>query len=258
MVHDSESGESIDSLSRGLEVLRLFSTEEVALGVNDVAGRLAITKPMAYRILETLTAQHFLTRLNGADRYLPDVASLAIGRSYLDSISLMAIASQPLQDLAQAFHMTAILAGRERLNMICLALQSFSQEKEFKYGVGDIVPIASTAMGCAWLWAQETVLQAEIIDRLKQADNRSKKSVGKLYGGFQQLEDTGYCTFKGDSNDGAVSIATPLVLTSSMVLALCCKTTSNQHNDDSILANEVGQRLKEVATELAVQNRRLR
>ena len=60
--HAAAAPDRIDSLQRGLEVLRCFGPGEGLLTVGDIAGRLALPKATARRLLDTLATHAFLLR----------------------------------------------------------------------------------------------------------------------------------------------------------------------------------------------------
>ena len=59
----------VDSLQRGLEILRSFRTGEKSLRLTDILDRTKVPRPAAQKLLNTLTAHHFLRYLPELDRY---------------------------------------------------------------------------------------------------------------------------------------------------------------------------------------------
>ena len=70
----------VDSLRRGLEVLRLFDLRHRKLSLADIARKLDLSRPTTEKLVQTLLSHHFL-QATGNDSYEPHAACLALGRA---------------------------------------------------------------------------------------------------------------------------------------------------------------------------------
>src|SRR4051794_18532764 len=92
-----ERSENLQSLERGLAVLQVFSSDNPALTLSEVARMAGTTRATARRILHTLASLGYM-RVDGRQFSLtPRVLSLGWG--YLASLNLWAIAQPFMEEL---------------------------------------------------------------------------------------------------------------------------------------------------------------
>lgn len=220
-MHDEAS-----SLARGLEILRGFRPGENSLSIAEIASSLSLPRPTTARLVETLTAHQFLRSIPGTDSYQPDISCLVVGRALLASLSIIRIVRPTLQELADRFGLNVVLGVRERLDTLCLEHCVGNNTQRFRYGVGALAPLVSTALGRAWLWAQPGVVQGELIDQIRiHADEKTKRSLPGLYRAFQEMEELGYCFSFGEWSRDVHAVATPLILDGAVRYSISCKAT---------------------------------
>ena len=216
----------VDSLQRGLEILRSFRTGEKSLLLADIVERTNIPRLTAQKLLNTLTAQHFMRYLPEFDRYEPDVSCFVVGHALRASLPIISVARPLMLELAGKFDIDVYLALREDMEMMIVEYCSARKEAgEFR--VGTMVPLSRTAAGRAWLWAQRPAVQGEFIERIRsEADERELSAIPGVYRAFQDLAERGYCFSLGEWMQNWHSIATPLILAGGRdVLALAAMAT---------------------------------
>jgi len=214
----------VDSLNRGLEILRCFRPPEGALGLAEISTRLGIPRSTVQRLTETLVAHGFLRRLAG-DRFQPDSACLVVGHAMLASCSI-ARASRPILDELAARHdVHAVLGVRERLGMLCLVHATARKAAPIGFlGVGMLLPMTATALGRSWLWAQSGSLQGEIIQRTKvERGEHGARTIPGLYRSFQELEERGFCLASGEWLRDVFGVGTAVTLADGRSFGLACK-----------------------------------
>ncbi len=205
---------AVDSLQRGLEALRCFQPGEDVLGAAELASRLDLPRNTTLRLLLTLEAHGFLRRLPGTDEFSLDVECLFVGQALLGS-SLLVRRSRPvLQTFADRFKVHALLCVSERLEMLVLQHASGSSARPLPLGAGLSLPVATTALGCAWLWTQPPAVQGEWLARLREhaPDAGGSSQAAKIYQAFHDIEKGGTCLSQDDWRKGVAMIATPLVM----------------------------------------------
>ncbi|WYX33211.1 helix-turn-helix domain-containing protein (plasmid) [Achromobacter denitrificans] len=106
----------VDSLRRGLEVLRLFDLRHRKLTLADIARKLELTRPTTEKLVQTLQAQHFLQATG--DSYEPHIACLALGRAAKKGLSTGQAARPLMRELSQRFGVHVTLSTRDRLHML--------------------------------------------------------------------------------------------------------------------------------------------
>jgi IclR family transcriptional regulator, positive regulator for flagellar biogenesis len=230
--HDAQSPGSppahaeVDSLQRGLEILRSFRTGEKSLRLTDIVDRTKVPRLTAQKLLNTLTAHHFLRYLPELDRYEPDVSCFVLGHALRASLSILRVARPIMQELAEKLGVDVFLALREGMEMMIVDYCSARTETA-EFSAGSLVPLAQTAVGRAWLWAQRPAVQGEFIERIRsEADERELSAIPGVYRAFQDLAERGYCFSLGEWMQNWHSIATPLILARGRdVLALAAMAT---------------------------------
>jgi len=212
---------NVDSLQRGLEILRLFGPDEPSLSVSEIATRIGLPSPTTSRLIETLKASRFVTSLPGTDIVHPGVACHHIGVAQILGDDLRLVAEQPLKSLSNETGSNVCLGVRERTSMLCILEYQPRRNRQSASLEGSKVPIATSAMGRAWLWAQQAQIQAELIQRIRtEADSDiGKTAMPSVYRAFYDLELHGYCV---DTSEDCLSVATPLQIADTVNASVCC------------------------------------
>lgn len=120
----TESNRGIDSLQRGMEVLRCFQPGENALTVAEIARRLDLPRTTTRRLLNTLAAHDFLFSVPDRDAFRLHVASFVLGQAVLSGSELVRGATPVLQWLANRHALHCLLCVRDRGDMLVLAHQA--------------------------------------------------------------------------------------------------------------------------------------
>lgn len=224
----------VNSLQRGLQILRSFRSGEKSLRLADILERTKIPRRSAQKLLNTLIAHHFLRYLPGLDRYEPDVSCFVLGHSLLASLPVVRVARPIMQSLAEQLEVDMLLAEHEGMEMMILEYCT-TRADGAEFSVGSLVPLAQTAMGRAWLWAQKPTIQGEYIERIRtQSVEDSLNAIPGIYRAFQDLAERGYCLSFGEWLHGKHAIAIPLVLGSRReVLALAAMASDQRFREPS-------------------------
>ena len=202
----------VDSLQRGLEILRCFRNGEKSLRFADVLERTRIPRLSAQKLLNTLTAHRFLRYLPELDRYEPDVSCFVIGHALRASLSILRVARPVMQSVAERLGVDVVIAQREGMEMMILE-HCGTRAEAVELRAGYLVPVAQTALGRAWLWGQKPTIQGEYIERIRaQADPDALNAIPGIYRAFQSLAERGYCLSLGEWHEDRHGIATPLIL----------------------------------------------
>lgn len=111
---------TVQSLARGLRVLRLFTRERPVLTLADCAGRLDLSPASTYRLLNTLEAERFLERDPVSGRYRLAVGVLELLPALLDGLGVPRLAQPLIGRLAEATGESANLAALEEGKVVYL------------------------------------------------------------------------------------------------------------------------------------------
>lgn len=218
----------VDSLQRGLEILRSFRNGEKSLQMADILERTKIPRLSAQKLLNTLTAHHFLRYLPELDRYEPDVSCIVLGHALRASLPILRVTRPLMQALAEEFGVDVFLALREGMEvMVVEYCSAHAEAAEFR--VGSLMPLAQTAAGRAWLWAQKPAIQGEIIERIRaEADGNAPNAIPGIYRAFQDLAERGYCLSLGEWLQDWHAIAAPLITEGGREVFALGATTADQ------------------------------
>jgi len=228
----------VDSLQRGLEILRCFRAGEKSLRLADIVERTQIPRLSARKLLNTQAAQHFLRELPELQRFEPDVSCFVLGHAWRASLPILRVARPVMQALAESLGVDVLLALRLGIEMMIVESCSARGEllpgaRSADIGAGNLVPLAQTALGRAWLWAQRPAIQGEVIERIRaEGDGNAPNAIPGIYRAFQDLAERGYCLSLGDWRQDRHAIATPLILGGgSEVFALSAAAADPRLND---------------------------
>lgn len=221
--HKAPAG-TVDSLQRGLEALRCFQPGEDLLVTSELMRRLGLSRPTTGRLLDTLVAHGFLLRAPQGDAYGLHVSSFVVGQAVLSGSGLVRKARPVLQALADRFSVHALLCVGDRRELLVLAHMSGLAAQPWLLGAGGRLPVAETAVGRAWLWAQPPAVQSEYVALLREsvAGARAKLKVAAVWQAFHDIEEGGTCRSSVPESAGAEMLAAPLVLRDGSTAAVAC------------------------------------
>jgi DNA-binding IclR family transcriptional regulator len=258
-VERSHDAHEVDSLHRGLEIMRSFRPGESTLSCSEIALRMGLRRTTTQRLLDTLVAHQLLRQIPGTERYQPDLASLVLGHAYLTSAMIVRLARPAMQSLSAQLGVCVVLTMRERLHMLCLDLCG-QRNPAIPYqmmSVGASLPMTLTAAGRAWLWAQSGAAQGEVIQRAKaEGGEEGARSIPGVYRAFQEMEERGYCINAGEWLRDVTSIATAVTLQQGMTYALSCEM-GGMGVQSRLSVDEVGTALLETASQIRDAARRI-
>ncbi len=155
----------VTALARGLEVLSCFRTGESALSNQELAQRCKLPKSTVTRLTMTLTKLGYLIHVSDSGRYRLGTACLALGSAMLTRLDVRKIARPLMQELATYSNSTVSLGVRDKLSMIYVEHCRSAAALTLTLDVGSRMPIATSAMGRAWL---ATVFERERLNVMEQ------------------------------------------------------------------------------------------
>src|SRR5215208_135976 len=137
--------QSVQSLERGLAVLQVFSRENPAPTLSEVARLAGTTRATARRILLTLERLGHV-RSDGR-RFSLTPRVLALGWSYLSSLNLWEIAQPLMEDLVEETGESCSAATLDLPDVVYVARVPTRRIMSITLGVGSRLPAYSTSMG---------------------------------------------------------------------------------------------------------------
>jgi IclR family pca regulon transcriptional regulator len=164
----------IQSLERGLAVIRSFSRESPALTLSQVAERTGLTRATARRFLLTLVELGYVRE---EDRYFSLRASvLTLGSAYLASLQIVASAEPVMKDLvdraSQVPHLSVLASHAgvlEGSKVVFVARVPVQRRFQLSTTIGSQDPAHATSLGRILL---SGLSDAELDKQLLHADTR--------------------------------------------------------------------------------------
>ena len=216
----------------------------------EIVARTKIPRQTAQKLLNTLTAHHFLRYLPELDRYEPDVSCFVLGHALLASLPVLRVSRPAMQALAGELGVDVFLAVREGMDMMIVEYCS-TRDEIAEFSVGSLVPLAHTAAGRAWLWAQKPAVQGDYIERIRaEADANAISAIPGIYRAFQELAERGYCLSLGEWMRDMHAIAVPLIPTGGREVFALTALASDQKLKDSLFRGTVASGLLDAAARI--------
>ena len=145
MSSEVRSADFVQSLERGLAVIRSFSQERPALTLSEIADRTGLTRAAARRFLITLRDLGYV----GSDGRLFSLRPrvLELGYSYLSSLPIWEVAKPHLERLADEVRETTSASVLDGTDIVFVARVETKRIMALTLGVGSRLPAWATAMG---------------------------------------------------------------------------------------------------------------
>ncbi|OAN46733.1 IclR family transcriptional regulator [Paramagnetospirillum marisnigri] len=156
------------ALARGLDVLRCFRAEDFVLGNQDIAQRTGLPKPTVSRLTHTLTRLGYLDYLERLGKYKLGSGALSLGYTALAAMDIRQVARPLMQDLADYSDVAVSLGSFDRDAMIYVESCRGKGALTIGLSVGSRLPVATSAMGRAYLAALPQASRAPILDELRR------------------------------------------------------------------------------------------
>lgn len=138
---------NIEALSRGLQILSLFSVERPELSLSQIVELLKLNKSTAYRILTTLQAMQYLEQNPDSRLYRPSLKILQLGFAAINNLEIHQIAHPYLEQLSQELNETVSLAILDGFRTVYVDRIRNQAIVGVVLGVGSSLPAHSTALG---------------------------------------------------------------------------------------------------------------
>ena len=207
---ENGAGEFVQSLARGLAVIRAFDAENPALTLSDVARRTGLTRAAARRFLHTLESLGYVRADGRAFALTPRV--LELGFSYLSALSLPAIVQPHLERLSREVDESVSSAVLDGADIVYIARVPTRRIMSVGITIGTRFPAYSTSMGRVLLAAlppqdSRAVIEASHPEALTP---RTRTDLDVLAAELDAVRAQGWALVDGELEQGLRSLAAPL------------------------------------------------
>lgn len=209
----------VQSLERGLAVIRAFDADNPAMTLSDVARRTGMTRAAARRFLLTLADLGYVRTDGRQFRLSPRV--LDLGYAYLSGAGLPALAQPHLEALVADVRQTSSIAVLDEDDVVYVARVAVRRIVNIAIAVGSRFPAYATSLGRVLLAAKPDDWLDEYFRRvaLQPLSPRMVSDEATLRGSLEQVRESGYCLTDQELEAGLRSIAVPLHDASGAVVA---------------------------------------
>jgi len=231
------------ALSRGLDVLRAFRPNDGLLGNQEIAARTKLPKPTISRLTYTLTKLGYLTPVPRFEKYQLAPAAMSLGYAALANLGVRHLSEPYREELMRETGGAVAVGGRDRLSMIYFG-QSRGMTIGVQLDVGSRVPIATTAMGRAYLWALPEEERNTLLRELREHYGpRWAKMREDIERAGETLAKHGFAISAGEWHDDIAAAGVALKLNDGTgPYAFNCGAPAFRFTEDR-LRNDIGPRL---------------
>lgn len=202
--------ESVQSLERGLSVIRAFDTAHPQMTLSEVAKETGLTRATARRFLHTLVTLGYMGT-DGREFFLrPRV--LELGYAYLSSMSLPDLATSHLKTLVDRVHESSSASVLDGEEIVYVARVPTTRIMTVSISVGTRFPAHATSMGRVLLAGQEDDRLDELLDSmtLRPLTPHTVTSRTELRAELDRVRERGWATVDQELELGLRSIAAPV------------------------------------------------
>jgi DNA-binding IclR family transcriptional regulator len=233
------------ALARGLRVLQAYSPGDDLLTNAELARRTRLPRPTISRLTYTLAKLGYLASGPAGQGCRLEPHVLTLGFPVLARFDLRQVIRPLLQAIASEEGITAAIAMRDGAHMIFVDRIRAPAITAFQQDVGTRVPIATTAIGRAYLAGLAEAERAPLLAEIRAGG--LPEWWPRIHAGIERelarYRARGYC-FGGDWNPEMTGVGVPLALGDAPPASISC-TGPRARLDDARL-EAIGERLKAI------------
>jgi IclR family pca regulon transcriptional regulator len=200
----------VQSLERGLTVIKAFGAEEPELTLSDVARRTGLTRAAARRFLLTLVDLGYV-RTDGKQFALtPRV--LDLGYAFLSSLTLPEVAEPHLERLAAELRESSSVSVLDGDEIVYVGRVPTSRIMRVAINVGTRFPAYATSMGRVLLAGLPDDRRAAYLARaeIRPLTRNAIDNAGDLAAELDRVREQGWALVDQELEEGLRSIAAPV------------------------------------------------
>src|SRR6201995_5212567 len=204
------SAHFVQSLERGLIVLRAFAAEHRELGLSEVARISGLTRAAARRFLLTLAKLGYVTFSDGRFALTPRV--LELGYAYLSSLSPPEVAQPHMEALVAKVNESSSISVLDDTEVVYVVRVPTRRIMSITLSVGTRLPAYATSMGRVLL---ANLPDDELEERLSRIairplTARTVKGKDELRAILDATRKQGYAATDQELEEGLRSLAVPI------------------------------------------------
>ncbi|MBP1326773.1 IclR family pca regulon transcriptional regulator [Leucobacter exalbidus] len=204
------SADFVQSLARGLAVIKAFDSDHPELSLSEVARRSEMPAAAARRFLRTLETLGYVYATGRSFMLAPRV--LELGFSYLSALSLPEVMQPHLERLSAEVGESVSAAVLSGSDIVYVARVPARRIMSVRISIGTRFPAYATSMGRVLLAfaSDQDTLDALVAEPPRQLTDRTLTRTDELLAEFAQVRDRGWALNDGELEEGLRSIAVPI------------------------------------------------
>lgn len=216
---ESRNGEFVQSLDRGLAVIRAFDADHAELTLSEVARQAGLTRAAARRFLRTLVEIGYMRTDGGKFALRPKV--LELGYAYLSSLSLPELALPHMEQLVERVHESSSMCVLDGDEIVYVARVPTKRIMAVVIAVGTRFPAYATSMGRVLLadhsadWLDGFLASAD----LRRLTPNTLTDAAELRAELAVVRERGWAMVDQELEEGLRSVAVPVRDASGHVVA---------------------------------------
>lgn len=247
------AGDFVQSLARGLAVIRAFDAEHPGLSLSDVARRADMPRAAARRFLRTLESLGYVrgpsTGSGTGSLFSLTPRVLELGFSYLSSLELPAIVQPHLERLSREVDESVSAAVLDGTDVVYIARVPTRRIMTVRITIGTRFPAYATSMGRVQLAGMTDAAASAVLaaSDLRSFTDRTVTDPAALLGELDRVRGQGWSLVDGELEPGLRSVAAPLHGRDGAVVAAVNVSTSATRDSVEDLTETYVPRLLETA-----------
>jgi len=203
-------GDYVQSLERGLSVIRAFDADHSKLSLSEVAAATGLSRAAARRFLHTLVHLGYMHNNGGRFSLRPKI--LELGYAYLSSLTLPEVAMPHLEELVEQVHESSSVSELDGDDVVYIARVPTKRIMAVAISVGTRFPAYATSMGRVLLAAQPDDWLDDYLSSvsLRGLTGHTITSPAGLRQELRKIRSHGWALVDQELEEGLRSIAAPI------------------------------------------------
>lgn len=206
-----DSRHFVTALSRGLDILALFTRDVTAMGNEEIARSTGLARSTVTRLTYTLATTRHLVYDSAIKKYKLGPATMSWSYAVMDSVAGVQALSPFLQDFADQMRASTVAlniqAGSE---VIYVARVSGPAQVQMKTGIGTRLRLWQAAAGRVFWSVSDDAKKQELLQELQSLPSETREKITEEMRAAQAEWDRyGFCTSIGAWRLGINAVACP-------------------------------------------------
>jgi IclR family transcriptional regulator, pca regulon regulatory protein len=234
----ADGAEFVQSLERGLSVIRAFDADHSRLTLSEVATATGLSRAAARRFLHTLVHLGYMRTAGGRFELRPKI--LELGYAYLSSLTLPEVAMPHLEELVAQVHESSSVSELDGGDVVYIARVPTKRIMTVTISVGTRFPAYATSMGRVLLAAQPEPWLDEYLSTtsLHHLTGHTITTESGLRQELRKIRTRGWALIDQELEEGLRSLAAPIRDSDgAVVAAVNVATHAGRRSLDSIVAD---------------------